>query len=166
MLSVIPRAVQSLSQYPLISCHFPKPNIKFPPRSESNKSPRRELAALMKKPEVKIRSGHLSPLPILALHAAGPASAALWRPLVLFPPNSGDHVVFCVLVTVADVVAFILLPFCSCFALTGTGVGVSVCLLFYTSESFWCKSTVTASRAMVWNSHVVASILLSDRLCF
>lgn len=47
------------------------------------------MAALMKKPEVKIRSGHLSPLPILALHAAGLASAALWRPLVLFPPELG-----------------------------------------------------------------------------
>lgn len=49
MFFVIPRSVQGLSWYPLISCQFAKPNIKFPPWSESNKSPRRELTALMKK---------------------------------------------------------------------------------------------------------------------
>lgn len=30
LFSVLPRAAQSISQHPLISCHFPKPNIKFP----------------------------------------------------------------------------------------------------------------------------------------
>lgn len=93
MFFVIPRAVQSLSRYPLISCHFPKPNIKFPPWSESNKSPRRELAVLMKKPEVKNRSGHLSPLPVLAPRTARWAWAVLRRPLALFP-RLGDCAVF------------------------------------------------------------------------
>lgn len=133
MFFVIPRAVQSLSRYPLISCYFPKPNIKFPPWSESNKSPRRELAVLMekkkKKPEVKIRSGHLSPLAVLAPRAPGWARPALRRPEAvgsLRPhwetvQNSG------VLVIVVDVVVFTLFAFlfsfcphrnrCGCFSL-------------------------------------------------
>lgn len=161
MFFVIPRAVQSLSRYPLISCYFPKPNIKFPSWSESNKSPRRELAVLMeKKPEVKIRSGHLS-LAVLAPRAPGWAWPALRRPWALCAPTGRLCRILVFWLLLLMLWCLLCLLFCSRFALTGTGVGVSVCLLFYTSESFLYKSIVTANRSIVWNSPAAALILLS-----
>lgn len=160
MFFVIPRAVQSLSWYPLISCHFPKASIKFPPWSESNKSPRRELAVLMKNPEVKIRSGHLSPLPVPAPRAAGWTwaprggrwlSSPEWEPVQC----SG------VLVIVLDVVGFTLWAFLLLFCPHRNGCGCFVCVWLYTSQSFSCKSTVTANRSIVWNNSAVTLILLS-----
>lgn len=161
MCSALPRATQSVSQYPLISCHFPKPNIKFPPWSESNKSPRRELAALMKKPEVKMRSGHLSPLLIAALSRAVWASAApqgLLRSLgpenmLLWLPLSWMLVLFIWFASV------ILLCFqrnrCGCFSF----------LQFYTSESFWFKSVMAADLLFETPCHCFDPVVLS-RLFF
>lgn len=161
MCSVLPRAAQSISQYPLISCHFPKPNIKFPLWSESNKSPRRELAALMKKPEVKMRSGHLPPLLLPALSPAVWASAAPQGPLCSLGPEK----VLVWLPLLWMCVLFILFASVFLLCFQRNRCGCFSFLQFYTSESFWFKSVMTADLLFETPSHRSDSIVLT-RLFF